>query len=504
MKSFNKPVVVLTVIMVILFFAFGSCKKELYDPAAKTSNVQHSITSLTDAYAVSNDTTTVITPFGPRLRSEIFTVQPGHHINYSPEGHIQIVETASGKLVKDFGVPVRSKAHLPSSNDSHVNQTNTNITPSASTANWIEWATATNYKQGANIQAFSTTWKVPSLPTTLNDGQVIFIFDGIQSPDSVSLLQPVLQYGNNGSVGGNYWSVQNWFIPGCFMCAPQFQGANIQVSPGTTLTGSMTKSGSAGSYSYTSSFGSAFSSNNLTVTNYPNVNLEYGVETLEAYNILQYSDYPPDSAVRMTTITAGTTNIVTGWGLNNPITNYGQHIKEVSNTEIDLYFHWPNPVMSQNFTKNNCTSGNGSVVTYTVPAGKYEASTLSAATALAQSDISANGQNYANTHGTCSVSINFDVSSTNTSSTTFSTYVDGNNVSGPRTVNKTSPIVVSCSPQPDGNATVVLQVSSGYMPVSASIISFWGPVTGVVSGNTITFSHCNLSVTQGSVDITLN
>jgi hypothetical protein len=266
----------------------------------------------------------------------------------------------------------------------------------------------------------------------------------------------------------------------------------------------MTKSGSVGTYSYTSSFGPGYSSNDLSVTNYPNINLEWGIETLEAYHVLQYSDYPPDSAVRMTTITAGATNIVTGWSLNNAITNYGQHIKQVSNTEIDLYFHCPNPVMSQNFTKNNCTSGNGSVVTYTVPAGRYEASTLSAATALAQNDINTNGQNYANTNGTCSVNINFDVSSSNTSSTTFSTYVDGNNVSGPRTVSKTSPIVVSCSPQPDGSATVVLQVSSGYMPVSASIISFWGPVTGVINGNTITFSHCNLSQTQLSIQITLN
>ena len=61
-----------------------------------------------------------------------------------------------------------------------------------------------------------------------------------------------------------------------------------------------------------------------------------------------------------------------------------------------------NNVKSGNFTRNNCgLNGTGSIVTYTVPAGTKFASTQAAADALAQNDVNANGQNYANTYGTC-------------------------------------------------------------------------------------------------------
>ncbi|MBI5370931.1 MAG: hypothetical protein HZA79_02765 [Sphingobacteriales bacterium] len=65
-----------------------------------------------------------------------------------------------------------------------------------------------------------------------------------------------------------------------------------------------------------------------------------------------------------------------------------------------------NTERSQVFTRNNCgTCSQGSQVTYTVPANTYS-STVSpqAANQLAQNDIDANGQNYANANGTCSSS----------------------------------------------------------------------------------------------------
>lgn len=63
-----------------------------------------------------------------------------------------------------------------------------------------------------------------------------------------------------------------------------------------------------------------------------------------------------------------------------------------------------NSAASANFTRNNCSSGSvGSTVTYTIAANSYT-STISQADAdsKAQADITANGQNYANTYGTCS------------------------------------------------------------------------------------------------------
>ncbi|OQP46232.1 hypothetical protein A4H97_31205 [Niastella yeongjuensis] len=61
-----------------------------------------------------------------------------------------------------------------------------------------------------------------------------------------------------------------------------------------------------------------------------------------------------------------------------------------------------NVAKSQPFIKNNCVEGGfGSSVTYSVPANKYAAYSLDAANQLAQNEIDANGQNYANANGYC-------------------------------------------------------------------------------------------------------
>ncbi|OQP46230.1 hypothetical protein A4H97_31195 [Niastella yeongjuensis] len=61
-----------------------------------------------------------------------------------------------------------------------------------------------------------------------------------------------------------------------------------------------------------------------------------------------------------------------------------------------------NVAKSQPFTKNNCIEGGfGSSVTYSVPANKYAAYNLDAANQMAQDEINANGQNYANANGYC-------------------------------------------------------------------------------------------------------
>ena len=65
-----------------------------------------------------------------------------------------------------------------------------------------------------------------------------------------------------------------------------------------------------------------------------------------------------------------------------------------------------NVQQSQNFTRNNCGTGySGGTVTYTVPPGKYSSTTSqAAANQLATNDINANGQNFANVNGSCTLS----------------------------------------------------------------------------------------------------
>jgi hypothetical protein len=61
-----------------------------------------------------------------------------------------------------------------------------------------------------------------------------------------------------------------------------------------------------------------------------------------------------------------------------------------------------NVAASKSFTRNNCpASYTTTPVTYSVPAGKYKASTQAGADALAQGEINNSGQTYANTNGVC-------------------------------------------------------------------------------------------------------
>lgn len=64
--------------------------------------------------------------------------------------------------------------------------------------------------------------------------------------------------------------------------------------------------------------------------------------------------------------------------------------------------NFTNTAKSGVFTKNNCTAGSGSSVTYTVTAGTFTSAVSQAdADAQAQNAVTANGQAYANANGVC-------------------------------------------------------------------------------------------------------
>jgi hypothetical protein len=78
-----------------------------------------------------------------------------------------------------------------------------------------------------------------------------------------------------------------------------------------------------------------------------------------------------------------------------------------------LFTTYFNTQQSGTYTRNNCSSGQtGSNVTYTVPAGTYSSQISQAdANQKATNDVTANGQAYANTNGTCSSTVT--ITSTN-------------------------------------------------------------------------------------------
>lgn len=165
-----------------------------------------------------------------------------------------------------------------------------------------------------------------------------------------------------------------------------------------------------------------------------------------------------------------------------------------------------NVAKSGTFTKNDCSSGiQGSTVTYTVPANKYS-STVSQedADAKATAEVNSAGQGYANSNGYCleQVQTTFTVSSPN--STNIMIYIDGQNLTGPRSIPAypaTNQIVTGSTA--NATATVVVEITSGYYPYSATLTGHWGTITGATSPNKITFLNVPLKSTQ-SISLKMN
>jgi len=66
---------------------------------------------------------------------------------------------------------------------------------------------------GGVATAMNTSWNVPSLPVT-QGSQVVYFWPGFKSQQPVMgypVLQPVLQYGQNGK---RSWELQSWFVWG--------------------------------------------------------------------------------------------------------------------------------------------------------------------------------------------------------------------------------------------------------------------------------------------------
>jgi YD repeat-containing protein len=159
---------------------------------------------------------------------------------------------------------------------------------------------------------------------------------------------------------------------------------------------------------------------------------------------------------------------------------------------------------SADFTRNNCGVGFiGTVVTYTVQAGRYT-SLISQADAdqKATNDVAANGQSYANTNGYCNSTQVLKYGSLTGTSVTFTTSIPGDinltlsgeplyyyslyyTLSGPSStsgnlcVTRTSyncsyPSSVTLSNMPAGTYTLTVGSRSGTSPTKPLGYSYWG------------------------------
>ena len=150
------------------------------------------------------------------------------------------------------------------------------------------------------VRSMTTTWTVPPEPSR-EDGQLIYLFNGLQDSPVTQILQPVLQWGKSRAGGGNSWALASWLVTGS---GDAFRTQITEVQPGTVLTGLMRMVSLHATWSFWVCEFVGFSDTRLTV----NVTgqLVMPVVTLEAYTVQECRDYPATSMTSMRAIGVNT------------------------------------------------------------------------------------------------------------------------------------------------------------------------------------------------------
>ena len=217
----------------------------------------------------------VLTPWGHRDSANVHEVAEGYELTRMPDGHMRMENPTTGDHVDFAKAPALAVKPLPDSG----------------------WQTyASWYNSGDVATSYTTTFKVPALPSN-DDGQILYQFNGIEPASYDSIIQPVLQYGNNGAFGGSYWCVASWYVTSS---NEAFYTKYVKVKPGKSLTGKMTLTAQKSSGdTYVIEF-EGISKSKLTMKGIEE--MVWFAETLEVYNVDVCADYPNQAFLEMSKI----------------------------------------------------------------------------------------------------------------------------------------------------------------------------------------------------------
>jgi hypothetical protein len=232
----------------------------------------------------SSSASVVYTPYGPAPSSCVFEVANDSTVFtnrtvVSPDGQRRVLPACTSSLASP------GSAKLPATNS------------------WVEDANWCYCPQvPPAIGYYSGQWKVPGNPSS-NDGQVIYLFNGLENGYLTNpIIQPVLQWGNNGLYGGNYWTFASWaYLSGSDYAYSPPQGAlvgDLMIGLMQAQSGSCNSSGSCNWNIATEDADGTITTLNCD-GQYPQacglVAMYYAYVTLEVYNVVRCSDYPSSS-----------------------------------------------------------------------------------------------------------------------------------------------------------------------------------------------------------------
>ena len=223
----------------------------------------------------------VLTSKGPRHRSQVHRVRGGSRVRRSEA----IWQIRSPQTTNWRQLETASPHELPQ----------------PATGGWISWADWRNMTQ-VSISRFVATWQVPPAPTKA-DGQLIYLFNGLQDANGQHILQPVLQWGASPAQGsGNAWGLASFWVGQS--TDPMFCSEWVEVASGVAVTGRITVATLQNGFSSCTCEFDGFPGTQLTAENLPS--LVDCVLTLEAYNTGPDAPYPNASTTDFTAVALDT------------------------------------------------------------------------------------------------------------------------------------------------------------------------------------------------------
>jgi len=271
-----------------VFFAFGSTLLTLILLAGCSKQSMNHSGALQSVASPDNQSTALVsTPFGKVPASQVHLVESGTEIRVTG-GRIQKINSASRAVVADYGAFDPSVKPVSLRNRQGASGLADPLhTPTMGNG----YLTYYTIPSGDTLSSFSTTWVVPNNPEYIDTPgyQTYFLWNGLESGDGNTFLQPVLEWGN---IDGATYDICNWGA----LNNNYFHSAAIEVSPGTSLTGVMTlTAASSGSYTYQIAF-TGYSSINYSETYAEPANTLY--ECFEAYTS-NYIYFPNSTYTKM-------------------------------------------------------------------------------------------------------------------------------------------------------------------------------------------------------------
>jgi len=294
----------------------------------------------------------VLTPGGPRPRSMVRSVRYGESVDVNRGVHVMaadLVLTPGGFRDRSLVHQIQTGRALVATQehflqlDRATNQVDLVLerlllhgqVPTLGSG-WIAYAYWSN-GTGTTFRRFTSKWKVPPSPSSSADPlQTIFLFNGIQNTGTnFGILQPVLQWGTSAAGGGPSWSIASWYVTSG---GQAFHTQLVPVSEGDVLTGTMTLVSSDGiHFNYLSEF-EGVAATKLPVQNI--AELTWFNETLEAYAIVDCSDYPNTTSTPFSDIVLDSAAgpLPLAWTSVSQISDCGQHAVSSAPSEVDIIY----------------------------------------------------------------------------------------------------------------------------------------------------------------------